>query len=470
MAVEPDRGDELPAASSLSEAPGPTRGQLLRSVRRMLTRPLDYLGESRDAYGPLAAFMVADPPVVLLNDPTDVHRVLVANHRAYTKRTVQYDTLASVTGDGLLVSDPPLWTQRRRMLQPGFHRDALADVAAATVQAARDEADRLVPDTGTRRVDLDEAMMRAALQVVGAALFSTDLSGHAATLVPAVLTALDRVVVRARSPWLPPPAVPTPGNLRLRHALRTIDTAVAQMVEDRRGVQREGSDVLDLLLAGVERGEAGGEPGEAGLRAVRDEMVTLLIAGHETVASALTWAWHLLVGAPAAYDRLVAEVDEVLGSRPAELADLASLPWTRAVVDEALRLYPPAWILTRRVATQDVLAGYQVPVGSLVLISTYALHRDPALWPDADQFRPERWCSGASDPVPRWAYVPFGAGPRQCIGKDFALVEATLMLATLVQRLTVRRPTGSADPHVEALVTLRPRGGLWLEVDRRDET
>jgi cytochrome P450 len=457
-------GADAPAPSDplglreLADAPGPSRGQLLLSLRRMLGDPLTYLGEARDTYGPLAAFVVADPPAVLLSDPDDVHRVLVANHRGYTKRTIQYDTLSTVTGDGLLVSDPPLWTQRRRIVQPAFHRETLASVAEHSVAAARVQAERLGPGV----VDVDQAMMHVALEVVGAALFSTDLSGHAATLVPAVLTALDRVVLRARSPWLPPPSVPTPGNVRLRRALDTIDGAVAGMTRQRRaaGSAAPRGDVLDLLLAGVE-----GEDDAAALAAVRDETVTLLIAGHETVASALTWAWHLLVDHPTAYQRLLAEVD-ALGADPG-LDDLPRLPFTRAVVDEALRLYPPAWILTRKAAADDVLSGYRVPAGSLVLVSTWTLHRDPALWPQAGQFRPERWLGDEAQRAPRWAYVPFGAGPRQCIGKDFALVEATLVLAVLARRVRLVRPVAAPAPRVEALVTLRPRGGLELDVRRR---
>jgi cytochrome P450 len=421
----------------------------------MLRDPLGYLSYARDTYGPIAVFAVSDPPAVLLSDPDDVHRVLVAHHRGYTKRTVQYDTLATVTGDGLLVSDPPLWTERRRMVQPGFHRSSLDAVARYSVDAATAEADRLLCARGM--VDLDEAMMHSALTVVGSALFSTDLSGRAGELVPAVLTALDRVVVRARSPWLPPPSVPTPGNLRLREALRTIDEAVASMVDQRRRSGRAGDDVLGMLLSSGVSSEH--------MRAVRDEVVTLLIAGHETVASALTWTWHLLTTHPDAYARLMDEVDALSGP-PSGLADLARLPYTRAVLDEALRLYPPAWVITRRAADPDSLAGVPIAPGTLVLISTYALHRDPTLWKDPDAFRPDRWLT-SSERAPRWAYIPFGAGTRQCIGKDFALVEGVLMLATLAQRLVVRRPIGQPEPRVQALVTLRPKGGLWTELHRR---
>lgn len=431
---------------------------MLASLRRMLTDPLGYLSWARDEYGAITVFPVADPPAVLVSDPDDVHRVLVAGHRHYTKRTIQYDTLATVTGDGLLVSDPPLWTERRRMVQPGFHPSGLDSVAAHTVTAASEQAERLLERGGS--VDVDEAMMRAALNVVGAALFSTDLSSEAGTLVPAVLTALDRVVVRARSPWLPPPSVPTPGNRRLTTALATIDAAVSAMVEARRRLGHPGDDVLGMLLGGQVDDLTADE-----MAGVRNEVVTLLIAGHETVASALTWTWHLLTSHPDAYARLLAEVD-ALGRDPVGLDDLARLPFARAVFDEALRLYPPAWVITRRVAEPDVLGGYRVEPGTLVLISTYAVHRDPRLWPRPDEFRPQRWTDD-TDRGPRWSYLPFGAGTRQCIGKDFALVEGVLMLAVLARHLVLRRPSSTPAPHVQALVTLRPRGGLWLDVHRR---
>lgn len=431
---------------------------MLASLRRMLTDPLGYLSWARDEYGSVTHFAVADPPAVLISDPDDVHHVLVSGHRRYTKRTVQYDTLASVTGDGLLVSDPPLWTRRRRMVQPGFHHSGLDAVAAHTVDAAGKQAQRLL-DEGSS-VDVDEAMMRAALQVVGSALFSTDLTGQAGTLVPAVLTALDRVVVRARSPWLPPPSVPTPGNRRLSAALATIDGAVSAMVEERRRAGSPGDDVLGLLLGDHVSALTPDE-----LAGVRNEVVTLLIAGHETVASALTWTWHLLTTHPDAYARLLCEVD-ALGRPPAGLADLSRLPFTRAVFDEALRLYPPAWVITRRAAEPDVVGGYRIEPGTLVLISTYAVQRDPRLWPEPDVFRPERW-TGDSGRGPRWSYLPFGAGIRQCIGKDFALVEGVLMLAVLARHLVLRRPVRSVDPRVQALVTLRPKDGLWLDVHHR---
>ena len=439
----------------LEAAPGPEPVDMLREARRMVRDPLGYLGDVVTRYGPVVSFPMPRTPVLLVNAPGAARRVLVDNARGYGKRTVQYDTLALVTGQGLLVSDPPVWMAHRRMVQPAFHRDGLSAVGRHTVLAARRAAFRWADVPDGEVVDVDDAMMRTSLEVVGSALFSTDLSGDTAgRIVEAVLTALDRVVVRARSPWLPPPTVPTPGNLRLRRALRTIDDEVAAMVASR-PAESPGDDVLGMLLRARDSG--------AGLddAAVRDEVVTLLVAGHETVASSLTWTLHLLAHHPDAQERLADEVGALADDPGTD--DLPRLTWTRAVVDEALRLFPPAWVVTRRALVADELCGFAVPAGSLVLVSPYTVQRDPAVWPDPERFDPTRFLE--TTPA-RGTYLPFGAGPRLCIGRDFALVESVLVLAVLARRFAVE-PAPGPPPRVDALVTLRPRGGLPLRLRRR---
>ena len=439
----------------LDAAPGPQPADMLREARRMVRDPLGYLGDVVARYGPVVAFPMPRRPVLLVNSPEGARRVLVDNARGYGKRTVQYDTLSLVTGQGLLVSDPPVWMAHRRMVQPAFHRDGLTAVGRHTVLATRRAVARWGDLSDGAVVDVDDAMMRTSLEVVGSALFSTDLTGDTAgRIVDAVLTALDRVVVRARSPWLPPPAVPTPGNLRLRRALRTIDDEVAAMIASR-PVGSPGDDVLGILLRARDSGS------DLDDTAVRDEVVTLLVAGHETVASSLTWTLHLLAHHPPVQERLADEV-AALCDDPGT-ADLPRLPWTRAVVDEALRLYPPAWVVTRRALAEDVLHGYTVPAGSVVLVSPYRVQRDPAVWPDPERFDPTRFLG--TTPA-RGTYLPFGAGPRLCIGRDFALVESALVLAVIARRFAVE-PAPGPPPRVDALVTLRPRGGLPLRLRQR---
>ncbi len=430
----------------------------------MLRDPLTYLLSCRQRWGDVVAFPLPGSPVWFVDGPDQVRRVLQDNHQSYGKRTVQYDTLALVTGEGLLVSDPPTWRERRRLVQPAFHARRLPGVLAHTVSAAervaRAWSGRL--DTAPAVVDVDAAMMRAALEVVGSAVFSADLRSEADPLARAVVTALDRVVVRARSPWLPPASVPTPGNLRLRRALRTIDTVVAEMVARRRHGDGPADDALALLLAARDDGVIDD-------RAVRDEVVTLVVAGHETVASALTWTWWLLATHPRVQEAMHAELDAVLGGRPPAWEDWPALQWTRAVVDEALRLYPPAWVVTRRALAPDSLGGFGLPAGATVITSPYALHRHPAAWSQPERFDPGRWVGERRACVVRSAYAPFGAGPRLCIGRDMALVESVALLAVLGQRFEVAPAPGvRAVPRVNARVTLRPAGGLPLLV--RDRT
>ena len=416
----------------------------------MLRDPLGYLSSARERWGPVVAFPVPGPGAWFVDDPAAVRRVLQGNARAYGKRTVQYDTLALVTGDGLLVADTDRWRPHRRAVQPAFHPAHLPAVVQRSVAAAQRVGQGWASRAGGV-VDADAAMLRSAMEVVGATLLTTDLTSDAPALAAAVDAALHRVIARARSPWSPPTAVPTPGNRALRRAVHTLDRAVADLVAHRRRVGGPADDAVGLLLA-------------AGLddREVRDEVVTLVVAGHETVASALTWAWWLLATHPEAQRRLHAELDDVLGGRAPTWADWPALRWTRAVVDEALRLYPPAWVVTRRCVEPDELAGFPVAPGTTVITSPWTLHRQPGVWADPEAFDPGRWLDVRRAPQ---GYLPFGAGARLCIGRELALAEAVAVLAVLAQRVRVH-PAGP-PPRVRALVTLRPAGGLPLRLVAR---
>ncbi len=435
---------------------------MLRHARRMRSDPLGFLVDCAAECGDIVEFPIPRHRVFFVNDAEAANRVLQGNHRAYGKSTVQYRSLALVTGDGLLVSEGEEWLRGRRLVQPAFHHRTLEELgghvadAAGRLLAAWDAQ----PDGAV--VDVDEAMMLATLEVVGHALFSTDLGLQGEELVGAVLQALDRVVARARSPLPLPLGWPTPGNTRLKRAVDRLDASVETMVRRRQelGADVDAADLLGLLL-----GSVGTE------REVRDQVVTLIVAGQETVASALTWAWWLVSGDAEVVERLAEESDRVLGGRPPAAADFARLTYARQVLDETLRLYPPAWVVTRRVLEDDVLVGAPVPAGSLVILSTYALHRNPRVWAQPDRFDPERFgpearaAIGRTDGA-RLGYLPFGAGPRMCIGRDFALVEGVLMLSAMAGRFRLERLPGTVvrpDPSV----TIRPKGGLPLRLRRR---
>ena len=436
---------------------GPLPLDMIRGISAMLRNPLDWLEQVVRTHGDLVALPLPRTPVLLVNTPSGARRVLQENHPNYTKQTVQYGALSLVTGAGLLTADGEPWRRHRRIMQPAFHHGGLDQVAAATLTAAEGLARVWDEVPAGTPVDVDAATMRAMLEVVGRTLFADDLADQGERVVTAVEDALHVVLARARSPFANGPLarLPSPSRRRLRRSVATLDEVCAEVVDRRRrqGVGIEDDDLLAVLLRAS---------GELSDREIRDELVTLVIAGHETVASSLTWTLHLLAGAAPVRAQLHAELDQVLaGGRAPRWADLRALTYTRAVVEESLRLFPPAWVITRRALAEDQIDGVTVPPGTLLLISPWLLHRREQTWPDPLRFDPTRFL-GPESSRRREGYLPFGAGPRLCIGRDFALVEATLLLAALLRDRTVAHPPGAAAPKVDALVTLRPRGGLPL--------
>jgi cytochrome P450 len=449
---------------------------MIRGVPAIFRDPLAWLENQVANHGDLVAFPMPRTPVLLVNTPSGARRVLQENHRNYTKHTIQYGALSLVTGDGLLTADGERWRRHRRLMQPAFHHgglDGVAHHALAAAERLREAWDGAPPGTP---VDADAATMRAMVDVVGHTVFAEDLAGAGERVVTAVEDGLRAVLTRARSPLAGGPfaRLPTPSRRRLDRANATLDAMCADVVRRRRarGAGDRDGDLLALLLRADLRDDE-----------IRNELVTLVIAGHETVASALTWTLHLLASEPKVQQRLHDELDVVLAGRPPAWSDLPALPYTRAVVDESLRLYPPAWVISRRASGPDEVDGVSLPEHTLVLISPWLLHRRATAWPDPVRFDPDRFLEspaegvdrrerpdGSERPDRRGDYLPFGTGPRLCIGRDVALVESVLMLAALLRDRTVRRPNGARAPIVDARVTLRPRGGLPIVLENRSGT
>lgn len=430
---------------------------MLRDFGRIRHDALGYLESCWQRYGDVVQFPIPTPPSYLITSPAGVRQVLQSNHRNYGKATIQYRNLALVTGYGLLAADTEQWRLQRPKVQPAFHPRAVTAVADHTAEAVAG----LVDDWAARgrhfTVDIEDAMMRTALEIVGSALFGADLRDQAADLVQATQVGLHAVVARTRNPL--PPMVPTPGTLRLRAAVRRLDAAVAAIVTARRRQHYTGEprDMLDVLLAA---------PDMTG-RELRDQIVTFIVAGHETIASALTWSWYLLATHPDAADRLTNEAVDVLGpQRPANFDDVAALPWAQAVFDEALRIYPPGWLVSRKSLGPDTIDGHAIPAKALIIISPYLVHRHPDAGGGDTAFRPERFLDGSPSPV-SCEYIPFGAGPRLCIGRSMARVEGTIVLSMLARRFRFAMLPG-ADVSLNPMVMLKPRGGLQLRVERRD--
>ncbi|MCB0915939.1 MAG: cytochrome P450 [Actinobacteria bacterium] len=456
MGAKPKRHFRTPAT-----APGPTGGEMLRSFNQIRTDALGFLEWSWRTYGDVVQFPIPTPPTYLVTHPEGVRRVLQANHRGYGKATIQYRNLALVTGEGLLAADTDAWRRQRKSLQPAFHPRAVVAVADHAAQASLRLADdwRALGDGAV--VDVEEAMMRTALEIVGAALFGADLRDDAAELVTATQAGLSAVVARTRNPLAPPLSVPTPGNLRLRRALARLNRAVAEIVAVRRSAAStdEPRDMLDVLLA----------DGSMSSAELRDQIVTFIVAGHETVASSLTWAWHLLGAHPEVAQAVAAEADEVLGERvQARFDDLPALGRAAAVFDESLRLFPPGWLISRNALQDDEVLGHHIPAGALVLISPYLVHRHPAADPGELRFDPDRFRNGPPSPV-AGTYIPFGAGPRLCIGRDMARAEGTIVIAMLARSFRLTPLPGHAVV-ANPMVMLKPKGGLPMRLSKRTDS
>ncbi len=447
-----------------ASAPGPGQLELLRSLTGLRDNPLAFLQDAAARYGDLVHFRLGRWDAFVLSRPEDIQHVLQDNHRNYTKDTLQYNGLAAVTGRGLLTSDGDIWLRQRRRMQPAFHRQRIHAFGPLMAQAAVSKAAAWQPAASSGALlDIDQEMMELALEILGKALLGVDLRTEAPALTSAVLTALDHVVNGLKSPDVLPNFIPTPRKRRFRQALARLDAAVQEIIQaHRRPDYQPGpvGDLLDTMLRALE----GDTPMTD--QQLRDELITILIAGHETVASALTWAAYLLAQNPDVEARMLAELDSVLGGRDPGVDDLPALDYTRRVFDETLRLYPPAWIVTRKNIAEDTLSGARIPPGSLVVVSLVTAQRNPAYWPDPERFDPDRFLPEAAAGRPRYAYLPFGGGPRLCIGNTFALTEAPLILASIYQRYRLALEPGR-PVIVDPLVTLRPRGGLHMRVVTR---
>jgi cytochrome P450 len=402
--------------------------------------------------------------VYLVVHPEGVKHVLQDNARNYSKDTFQYNLLSSITGRGLLTSDGDFWLRQRRLAQPAFHRQRIA--AFAELMTGYAEAMLVRWEGFAARgepIDVAAEMMHLALQIVCKALFSIEIGGAADELAQATLVVLDHIVGRARTFGMVPQWLPTPGNLRYRKALAVLEDAVNATIAHRRRDAGTTADLLAMLMSARDAETGQGMTD----RQLRDEMMTILIAGHETVASALAWTWYLLAMDPAAEAKLHAELAAVLGGRTPEVDDLPDLRYTQAVFEEALRLYPPAWIITRKALAGDEIGGYRVPANALVVTSPYVTQRQAALWPDPEAFNPDRFSETRSADRPRFAFYPFGGGPRLCIGDQFAMTEAKLVIATVAQRCRLISLPGHPIA-VEPGVTLRPKHGLLMRIEMRD--
>ena len=434
---------------------------LLGSASEMQRDPLKFLRETRQ-YGDVVRMRFVFSDAYLIYHPDSIKHVLQENNRNYNKDIFTYKMFRPFLGQGLLINDGESWLHQRRLMQPAFHRKritAYSTVMTDDTTKLLERWQRFVQQNSS--LDIAEEMMSLTLQIVGKTLFSLDLSDKSNTIGEAVTTLLKLLGNYVYAPF-PPISIPTARNRRLLAANRTLEQVIYRMIAERRAQNVDTGDLLSMLL--LARDEETGQGMND--RQIRDELMTMLLAGHETTANTLAWTWYLLSQHPEVEQRLYTEVDEVLGGTLPTVEHLSELKYTNMVLEEALRLYPPACIFGRKAIADDELGGYPIPANSMILVSPYAVQHHPDYWPDPERFDPERFTPEHTAERPHYAYFPFSSGPRMCIGSSFAMMEAQLILATIAQRYRLRLVPGHpVEPQM--LVTLRPKYGLQMTIHER---
>ncbi|MEO8681218.1 MAG: cytochrome P450 [Vicinamibacterales bacterium] len=454
------------AAPALPVAPGPRTWLPGGSFWEFRNNRLGFVTEMARTYGDIVGVSFARQRVFLVSKPEWIEDVLVVSAKKFAKG-IALERARRLLGRGLLTNEGADHLKQRRTIQPLFHRQHVQGFAEAMVRHATRWAGSVQDGA---RLNVTSDMSALTLAIVGETLFSSNVQGQA----DEVRAALTDVVAGFDLLFVPMigtlEQLPLPVFIRMKRARERLDRIIRTIIKERRAEEAEASslhahDLVSMLVAArdPENPTASGMSDEQ----IRDEAMTIFLAGHETTANAMAWTWHLLGSAPNAERRLHEELDHVLGGRTPAAEDVPKLEWTRAIVSESMRLFPPAWTIGRRAIERHVIGGYAVERGDLVLVSQYVAHRDPRWWESPESFKPERW-TGTPAPRPKFAYFPFGGGTRICIGESFAWTELILLLATIAQRIRLV-PTDDPPPVPEPKITLRPHG-LFMRAVLRGAT
>jgi len=449
----------------MKHPPGPrTRSPLgLVAFRR---DPLATIAMLHRQYGDLVMFRILHRRVYLIADPQLIQEVLVTQNANFTKSPVLKRSKA-LLGDGLLTSEEPLHLRQRRLTQPAFHRERLRGYAGTMVAFTNEWLERWEREwpaliAAGQHVDLHAEAMQLTLSIVSKALYNADMRRDARSIseVGSAVANMYRLITLPFAEQLI--KLPLPVSRQFRAARDRLDKLMYGLIAERRASQEDKGDLLSMLLMAQDNEGDGGQMSDT---QIRDEILTLFLAGHETTANALSWTWYLLASNPGAERRLFEEVDSVLGGREPLADDVESLRYTYAVFAESMRLYPPAWAMGRTPKEPFELGGYRIPAGVICFISQWLMHRDPRFWPEPKRFLPERWLTPDTE-RPKFAYFPFGAGPRLCVGERFAWMEGVLILARVAQRWRFRLAPGARIVPLP-VITLRLKYGLPVIPERR---
>ena len=450
------------ASEAIRLPPGPRGTPMLGLALQVLRDPLATLTRLAK-YGDIVCIRVFKQYRILLNLPEYVEQVTIVQHAKFHKSTLTKDVTERLLGQGLLISEGEFWRRQRRLAQPAFHRSRIAEYGATMVECA-DTHSKTWRDGEIR--DLAQEMMAMTLDIAVRTLFGTRLAAEAENVGHSLGFLMRYSLRKARSPLKIPESWPTPANRRAKRETEFLDSLVYRIIAERQkeidsGAPNPHNDLLAMLMGAMDEDGAQMTP-----KQLRDETMTLFLAGHETTALTLSWTWYLLSENPLAEARLHEELQSVLGGRAPQVADLERLPYLKAVISEVLRLYPAAYTIARTSIAPCTVGGYDFPVDTTFVMSQWVMHRDARYFEDPEAFRPERWLDGLENRLPTGAYFPFGDGPRRCIGQGFALLELGLVVARVAQGFRFKLVPGHpVEP--EPLVTLRAKHGIRMTVHAR---
>ncbi len=439
--------------------PGPKGLPFLGSLIDYFRDPLGFLSRVSSEYGDIVYYKVGSRRMYLLNNPHHIKDVLVTHNRNFTKSRA-LDRAKIVLGQGLLTNEGDSHLRQRRIIQPIFHHKRIRTYGDVMAHHASRVGENW---RNGEVVDIQKEMNRLTLAIVSKTLFDADVESESDEIGKS-LNDLVKLFPRFIFPFSEIlDHLPLPGNKRCAEALKRLDTLIYGLIEERRSSTGSKEDLLSMLLdAQDEEGDGGGMSD----RQVRDEAVTLFLAGQETMANSLTWTWYLISQHPEVEKKLLEEVARVLGDRLPAVDDLGRLSYTHKVFREALRLYPPAWAVARRVIEDYSVDGYVIPTGADIFMSQYVVHRDPRFYPDPLKFDPDRWDSEKESNISKFAYFPFGGGPRRCIGEPFAWMEGVISVATIASKWKMR-PVPNQRIVPDPLITIRPKHGIRMIMERR---
>ena len=448
----------IPAPARSGRPPGPPRRGLFGNLKEFSDDRLGSLTRWAREYGDLVSARFGPRSILFANHPDLVEEVLVNQNRKFIKH-FRLRQAKGTLGEGLLTSEGEFWRSQRKLAQPAFHRDRIAAYGRLMVEYT----ERLIGSWADGQVrDVQSDMMRLTLEIVSKTLFDAEIGSDSVGASAAMETLMHAFIASTASPVIVPRWIPTPMNLRVARTVRRLEQILYAIIAERRRSGEDRGDLLSMLLHAQDE-ESGRRMTD---RQLRDECMTLFLAGHETTANTMAWAWFLLSGRPDVEARLHDELDRVLDGRPPTVADFPRLTYTESIVNETLRLYPPGWMIGREAIEPLELGGYPIPRGMTVFMTTYAIQRDPRWFDDPDAFRPDRWSDGLLQRIPRYAYFPFGGGPRICIGNNFALMEASLILATIAQKYRLALAPDAVIAPLPSM-TLRPAQGVKVVLSRR---